>query len=99
MTEQELSITVRLSSQRALLGAITPNVRLVTIGWDGLKLFKLKVYFATEPSEDEIEDFNIVSTEVISDIPFENDQVECILSHEPKNKLDLYQYIVFSRKE
>jgi hypothetical protein len=99
MTEKELSISVRLSCQRALLGAITPNVRLVTIGWDGLKLFKLKAYFASEPGEDEIEDFNVVSTEVISDIPFENDQVECVYSNEPKSKLDLYHWIVYSRKE
>lgn len=99
MTEKEISISVRLSCQRALLGAITPNVRLVTIGWDGLKLFKLKAYFASEPSEDEIEDFNVVSTEVISDIPFENDQVECIFSDAPKSQLAVYNHIVYLRKE
>jgi len=99
MTEQELSSRTRLSVQRALLGEITPHLRMVTIGWEGLKVFKIRAYFDILPNEDLIEDINVVSTQVIADIPFETDQVECIYSTELQKDLEIFKHIVYSRKE
>ena len=99
MTEKELSINVRLCCQVALLGAITPNIRLITIGWDGLKLFHLRAYFNSEPTEDEVEEMNAVCSEIDADIPFENDKVECIYESKQRKDLELLKCVVYSRKE
>jgi hypothetical protein len=100
MTEIELSSSVRLSCQRALLGAITPNIRLITIGWDSLDMLYLKAYYNTLPSEDNIKDMNIVMSEIHADIPFKKDNgTECIYDIRPINQLEFYKWIVYSRKE
>ncbi len=99
MNEKELNIKVRLCCQVALLGTITPNIRLITVGWDELKLFHLRAYFDTEPTEDDFEEMDAVSSEVISDIPFERDKVECIYDTRQRKELELLKCVVYSRKE
>ncbi len=99
MTERELSINVRLSCQRALCGAITPNVRLITVGWNNLDLFHLRAYFGEAPTDDEVDEMDAVSTEVISDIPFERDKVECLMDTRLRKDLDLLKAIVYASKE
>ena len=99
MTEKELSIKVRLCCQVALLGTITPSVRLITIGWNELKLFQLRAYFDTQPTEDDFEEMDAASSEVISDIPFEKDKVECIYDTRQRKELELLKCTVYSRKE
>ncbi len=99
MTEKEISTRVRLSCQRAILGIITPNIRMLTIGWEGLKLFHLIAYYAAELSDDELDDINSVSAEIIADIPFANDKIECIVSTIARKDLLVLKEIVFARKE
>jgi len=100
MTEDELNVNVRLSCQRALLGAITPNVRMITVGWDGLKNFRLRVYFENEASPEEIEVMEAVTSEIISDLPFEVvDSVEGVVLNETITNLPVFKCVVFARKE
>ena len=99
MDERELSINVRLCCQVALLGTITPNIRLITIGWDELNLFHLRAYFSTEPSEEEIEEMDAVCGEIDADLPFKKDKLECIYDIRPRKELELLKYTVYSRKE
>lgn len=99
MTELELSINTRLSCQRALLGAITANLRMVTIGWDELNTFHLRAYFGTPPSEEDIEEIEAVCAEVLSDLPFDKDKVECLSDTRERKDLEVLKYVVFARKE
>jgi hypothetical protein len=100
MTEQEISISVRLSSQRALLGAITPNIRLITIGWDGLDILYLKAYYDILPTNEDIDEMNTVMGEIEAGIEFKTAHgVKCIYDLRPQNQLDLYKCIVYARKE
>jgi len=99
MDESNLSTTIRLSIQRALLGAITPNMRLITIGWNELKLFQLLVYFENKPTEEEIENIESVCTEVNADIAFEKNEVRCVQSKKPINELEILKWVVYLRKE
>jgi hypothetical protein len=99
MTELELSNYIRLSCQRALLGTVTPNLRMVTIGWDELKFFHLRAYYSSTPSDGEIEEMESASAEVIADFPFEKDQVECLPDTRMRKDLEVLKYVVFARKE
>ena len=45
---------ILLSTQRALLGAITTNMTAITIGYTD-KSFTIRVYFSKEPEEFEVE--------------------------------------------
>ena len=101
MTEDlELSISVRLSCQRALLGAIIPNIRLITVGWDNLNMFYLRAYYDVIPSENDIDDMNAVLGEIFADIDFKKDNgVECIQDIRPMKELELYKWVVYERKE
>lgn len=60
------------------MGAITPSIRMISLGLDGLKSFSLRAYFATDPLTVEIEEINVVSAETASEIFYEHDKVECI---------------------
>jgi hypothetical protein len=57
---------ILLSAQRAMLGAITPNMQAITIGYKKMPVI-LRVYFNTQPSEDECELVKEITTEIIAD--------------------------------
>lgn len=59
--------SVLLSTQRALVGAITKNMKAITIGFTDTS-YTLKVYFNSEPNEEELEIMKIVTGEVCADI-------------------------------
>lgn len=99
MIEVELSVRIRLACQRALWGAITPNIRMITVGWDDLKLFHLRIYFSSVPSDDEIEEMEAVSAEVLSDLNFLRDKVECIVDNRIRKDLEILKEIIYVRKE
>jgi hypothetical protein len=99
MTEQELSSTYRLAAQRALLGVINPNIRMITIGWNGLSLFHLRAYFASSPSEEEIEDVDVACTEVLAYTGCKHPKVECLYDLRPRKELAVLKEVVYSRKE
>jgi hypothetical protein len=99
MKETELSINVRLSFQRALWGKITHNIRMITVGWDSFAYLHLRAYFSEFPSEEEMELMDIVCAEVIADLPFEKDNVECIADNRLIKELEVLKEIVYIRKE
>lgn len=78
---------ILLSTQRALLGAITPNMKAITIGYNKT-FFILRVYFASQPTEEELELLTEVTSEIAADIPSLKDfKEEAIVSEESSNKL------------
>ena len=89
-----------LSVQNAVLGAVTPNIRLISVDWDGFENFRIRVHYDGPPSEDDIEEMECVTTQVISAVPFKHaDLVEAIVSDEPLWEVDALRYRVFCRKE
>jgi hypothetical protein len=100
MTETELTIAVRLSCQRALLGAITPGIRLITLKWNKLEDFYFRAYYDTMPSDQDIDEMEAVIAEIESDIAFKTDHgAECIYDIRPRNQLSIYDWVVYARKE
>jgi hypothetical protein len=57
---------ILLSAQRAMLGMITSNMQAITIRYKTMPLI-LRVYFKTQPSEDECELVKEITTEIIAD--------------------------------
>jgi hypothetical protein len=57
-----------LSVQRALLGAVSPRLRAVTCGWEGVEI-TLRFVFDGEMVEEDLEDAGVVATEVAADFP------------------------------
>jgi hypothetical protein len=66
MTNYEAQRRLRWSIQRALLGAITPNLRGVACGVDS-RLISIDFFFDGPFSEDDHERCEVVASEVISD--------------------------------
>lgn len=66
-TETDLRIKVLLSSNRALWGAITPNLRAITVDYNK-ELFTLRAYFDKGATEDDQELIDIALAEIIADL-------------------------------
>lgn len=92
-----------LSMQRALLGAIYPSIRMITIGYDKeLKNFTIRYYLDREPNEDDRDKISCVMAEVIGDYKFDtfnNIFEECIYSNDSLSKLEVLNVIVYAREE
>lgn len=100
MTDQEIRKEVCISLQRGLLGCITPNIRLITANWDDLNSFKMRVYYDSIPSDDDIEEMEAVTSQVAADIPFKKiEPVEAVYDLRPRKDLEKFQCTVYSRKE
>ena len=69
--DSELHCRVLRSVVTALLGAVTPNLRAVTVHYDETSL-TLEAFYDLPPSEDEQEAISIAETEVIADFPEEH---------------------------
>ena len=63
----DLRTKVILSANRALLGAITPNLRAITLDYDEKNLI-LRAYFDEKVNEDEKEQIDVALTEMIADL-------------------------------
>ncbi len=99
MDDIEYRTRILLSTHRALLGAITNNMRLITIDWNK-DFLKLKAYYDKEVTEDDIENLGIIMTEILADFPDINDVEELYeYSIEPINNLKFLREVVFLRKE
>jgi hypothetical protein len=64
-----MTITIsalRCSSQVALLGAVTENLKAASIVFNE-KNIAMSFYYENEPSEDEVEISEVVASEVVSD--------------------------------
>ncbi|MBQ9601592.1 MAG: hypothetical protein IJR46_06225 [Neisseriaceae bacterium] len=97
--DTETRISLLLSSQRALLGEITPNIRQIFLGLVD-KTIQFIVIFDGEISEDDEDNMSCVGTEIVSDFCdlFINEQFLSIPYPEryivPEN-----HFCVYARKE
>jgi len=73
---------LRLSAQRALLGAIYPHVRLIKVQRQG-QLIRLTTWAAEALSDDAAEAISIAATEIIADFPDCSIEERLIVSREP----------------
>lgn len=60
---------VLCSVQRALLGAVTPNLRAVTVSIEKVNTFNLYIYYNEELSEEESELTSLTYTYFTADFP------------------------------
>ena len=97
MASIELIPTLKLSLQRALLGAVTGNLYAVTCGAEEDRVC-IHVYFYSQPSEEEVECISVVASEVTSDLSagFMVDE-QCFDATEQQPKM--LDFWVFMRKE
>jgi hypothetical protein len=63
----DLRAKVILSANRALLGAVTPNLRAVTVDYNKQDLV-VRAYFDTGATEDEREQIDFALTEMMADL-------------------------------
>ena len=103
MTNTDILTRLRLSIQRALLGMITPDIRLVTAILDQEhKELNINFYFDQEPSENSIENMQEIGTEVAADF-YESEILYInenpIEHHYPKPLNALPGVHVYRRKE
>ena len=95
----ELRVRLLLSIQRALLGAVTPNIRAVTAGIDEGTI-TLRWIIDGEITDALEDDLSVAGTEVISD--FETHQIteEFVRSDAPRPLHELYlDHLAYVRKE
>lgn len=90
-------ISLILSAVRALLGAITPVWRNVSVELTG-NVIHIKCILDNIATEKDIEDASIVSTEIISDFP-EYELEEIIETLDPLSEIQPHKHIIFQRKE
>jgi hypothetical protein len=61
-------LLLKLSAQRALLGEVTPNMLAVSLEVTNDRLV-VKFDFESQPSEEEIDATQCISTEILADFP------------------------------
>lgn len=61
-------VDLRLFMQRALLGAVTPDLRGVTVGESGRRVWS-RFFYDRPPGDDQLEIVSAVEGEIISDVP------------------------------
>ncbi|MNE46385.1 hypothetical protein D3C80_1407190 [compost metagenome] len=70
MSGPDREIRLRLSVQRALLGAVSPTLAAVMCGWSGNKIV-LEFLIDHDFSDDDRQRMEVVASEVISDFGYE----------------------------
>jgi len=70
MSGPDREIRLRLSVQRALLGAVSSTLAAVTCGWSGNKIV-LEFLIDHDFSDDDRQRMEVVASEVISDFGYE----------------------------
>ena len=73
---------LRLSAQRALLGAISPEIRLIKLRQDGDRIVFTTIV-SRSPSDDVKEALSVAATEVIADFPDCRIEERLTVSSEP----------------
>lgn len=73
---------------------------MITIKCNGLKELYFRAYYDSPLSDDDVNEMEAAVAEIVADLPFEKDHgAECIYDTRPKNELEHYKWIVYSRKE
>ena len=101
MTDLEIRTKLLLSTQRALLGAVSPALREVSCGWQA-KQIKLRFVYDGEISDQDRDAAHIVGAEVIADFPADWDIEENIARLDAPAKLiqpDTVAILVFRQWE
>ncbi|UXH76537.1 hypothetical protein [Roseateles amylovorans] len=99
MNEISLRVSVLLSVQRALLGAISPRVRAVLCSWEAAAI-KVRAVFDGPVADSDVESMSIVETELVSDFPDFDVGVLCVrIDGGGSICLELGEVFVFRRKE
>jgi|SRR5687767_4055921 hypothetical protein len=100
LTAIDLRVQVLLSIQRALVGTVTPNLRLVVCSWSDSAI-EIRAIYDGPPTPDEVEEMSIVETNVIADFPSSMSiQVRCSQSHSAfKDAVAKDEVIVYGRWE
>lgn len=68
MTDNEIRIQLLLCLQLALLGEVTPNLRLVACAWDAAKI-SIPAVFDGPISEDDRDRIEVAVTEIMASFP------------------------------
>ena len=96
--EIKLRTSVLLATLKGLLGYISVNVRMITIDWSK-KHYHIRAYFDRPTNEDDLDDFQTVSTEVLAHFPEMTDcKEEVEYSEKPITELERLREMVFLRK-
>lgn len=95
----EIRRDLLLSTQRALLGMIYPEIRAIAVGFEGLQKLKVIFYLNREPNEDDYENISVVTTEILADINFVEVEERCFFSDQIIVNLDNLDSWVYVRKE
>lgn len=101
MNEHEIDISYALLAvQHALIGKVTPNLRVVTIKVNlEKKIVKICFFYDKEIPEEDFETANTTITEMISDFPPDYDLDDYIERIDYPNPIPIDGSIVFRRKE
>lgn len=102
MSKDKLPEWLRASVQRALLGEITPNMRLIAGSISGNSSFVLRYYFDNEPTEEDLENVSTIGANVDASLgtkTFGSMIDECLYSSEPFGALDTLDGVFYARKE
>jgi hypothetical protein len=95
--DDELRVEVLLSTYKAILGMISPNVRLVSIDWDS-DYYAIKAYFDRPVIDDDFDILKAITTEVAAHFPQMNDFKEYAeYSLEPIENIKALKEMVFLR--
>ena len=88
---------------QSLLGEIYPEIRAIALRYDTEKNLLIRYYFDREPTEDDIENIEIVVTNILAHTSSNNEivslQEEAIFSNENFSDLDILDGLVYARKE
>lgn len=96
--QMKLRVDILLNTHSALLGRISSNVRMISIAW-GETYFYLKAFFDRNTTDEDFEDFDAVSAEVIAAFPnITQVKVEVIYNNAPLAELPGLKEMVFLRK-
>jgi len=92
--------SLRVILQVALVGAITPDMRLIAIQIED-KALTIRFYFDQHPTRNNIESASIIGVNVAAAGPDNIDSIkeECLFSQEPFGKLDTFNGVVYARDE
>lgn len=99
MMKVEKRVQILLSTQRALLGAISGRVRAVGCFWDDCNI-EICFVFEKLPLEDELEDVSCVETEIMCDFPeYKVRAIHDVVEMPNKISLKSGSVLVYMRKE
>ncbi len=91
------STRVRLSAQRALLGAISAPIRAVVVNIHGSGI-RVTAYFDGEPAEEDADALSCVEAEIMADFPAHEVAVRSVRQDAPQVIYDA-GYWVYQRRE